>query len=228
MPEDGRQLGAPAPVPHLRPRRLLRRLEEQARHQALPRDAASDHHARSSRARAGAGATSTRWRWSWDEHAFLRVLGGPHGRDRGRRTRALLADGATQARDSAWLDSPRSPTRPRASHSPTPLLGDSCTYVGGTARSVRRSRLRKARSRKRRNAPPGTWLRTRGSWVQNLPGAPEFNGLRQTRPIHYWAGDTPVTRGQEEPGAIRRFLWASRRDRTGQVVQLSARYPDVL
>ena len=36
MPEDGRYLGPPAAVPHLRPRGLLRFVEEQARHQALP------------------------------------------------------------------------------------------------------------------------------------------------------------------------------------------------
>src|SRR5262245_17537939 len=44
VPQDGRHLGAPAPVPHLRARRLLRRLEKQARHEALPRHAAPDHH----------------------------------------------------------------------------------------------------------------------------------------------------------------------------------------
>src|SRR5258708_440522 len=43
MPEDGRALGAPALVPDLRPRRLLRRLAEQARHQAFPCDQAPDH-----------------------------------------------------------------------------------------------------------------------------------------------------------------------------------------
>ena len=43
MPGDGRHLGAPASVPQLRPRRLLRRLEEPARHQALQGNAASDH-----------------------------------------------------------------------------------------------------------------------------------------------------------------------------------------
>src|SRR5712691_583779 len=44
MPQDGRHLGASAAVPHLRARRLLRRIEEQARHQALSRDEAPDHH----------------------------------------------------------------------------------------------------------------------------------------------------------------------------------------
>src|SRR5919198_3174166 len=34
--EDGRRVGAPAPVPQLRARRLLRQLEEQARDEALP------------------------------------------------------------------------------------------------------------------------------------------------------------------------------------------------
>ena len=37
VPADGGHLGPPAPLPDLRPRRLLRFLEEQARHQALPR-----------------------------------------------------------------------------------------------------------------------------------------------------------------------------------------------
>src|SRR5438309_2263527 len=44
MPQDGRRLGASAAVPHLWARRLLRRVEEQARHQAPSRDEASDHH----------------------------------------------------------------------------------------------------------------------------------------------------------------------------------------
>src|SRR5437016_10235417 len=44
MPQDGRHLGASAAVPHLWARRLLRRVEEQARHQAPSRDEASDHH----------------------------------------------------------------------------------------------------------------------------------------------------------------------------------------
>src|SRR3989442_850174 len=44
MPEDRRHLGASAPVPDLRPCRLLRRFQEQARHPALSRDEASDHH----------------------------------------------------------------------------------------------------------------------------------------------------------------------------------------
>src|SRR5258706_14402894 len=43
MPEDGRALGAPAPVLDLRPRRLLRRLAQQARHQAFPFAEAPDH-----------------------------------------------------------------------------------------------------------------------------------------------------------------------------------------
>src|SRR5207237_404166 len=51
VPEDGRHVAASAPVPRLRPRRLLRRLEEQARDQALPLDEAPDHHV----ARAGRG-----------------------------------------------------------------------------------------------------------------------------------------------------------------------------
>jgi hypothetical protein len=40
MPGDGRYLGAPETVPHLRPRRLLRRFEEPARDPALQGDAA--------------------------------------------------------------------------------------------------------------------------------------------------------------------------------------------
>ena len=35
MPEDGRPVGAAAHVPEVRPRRLLRQLEEPARHRAL-------------------------------------------------------------------------------------------------------------------------------------------------------------------------------------------------
>src|SRR3954468_13358031 len=44
MPEDWRQLGAPASLPYVRPCRLLRRLEEQARDEALPLNQAPDHH----------------------------------------------------------------------------------------------------------------------------------------------------------------------------------------
>jgi hypothetical protein len=36
LSEDGRRVGSPAPLPHVRPRRLLRQLEEQARDEALP------------------------------------------------------------------------------------------------------------------------------------------------------------------------------------------------
>src|SRR5690242_18316577 len=43
MPEDGRQLGAPAPMPHLRPRGLLRFIEKQARHQAFSLVQAPDY-----------------------------------------------------------------------------------------------------------------------------------------------------------------------------------------
>src|SRR6266853_4899261 len=43
MPRDGRHLGASAPVPRVRTRRLLRRFEEQARKQAFQKDRASDH-----------------------------------------------------------------------------------------------------------------------------------------------------------------------------------------
>src|SRR5438876_901082 len=51
MPRCGRHLGASSPLPGVRARRLLRRLEEQARHQAFQEDRASDHHL----ARAGGG-----------------------------------------------------------------------------------------------------------------------------------------------------------------------------
>ena len=43
MPEDRRIVGASAPLPHLRPCRLLRRLAQPPRHQAFPRDPPSDH-----------------------------------------------------------------------------------------------------------------------------------------------------------------------------------------
>src|SRR5437763_145220 len=42
MPGHGRYMGAPSPVPDLRARGVLRRFEEQACHEALPLDAASD------------------------------------------------------------------------------------------------------------------------------------------------------------------------------------------
>src|SRR6267154_5139955 len=44
MPRLRRHLGASSPVPGMRARRLLRQLEEQARHQAFQEDRASDHH----------------------------------------------------------------------------------------------------------------------------------------------------------------------------------------
>src|SRR5216684_227548 len=43
MPRRRRHLGASSPVPGVRARRLLRRFEEQARHQAFQEDRASDH-----------------------------------------------------------------------------------------------------------------------------------------------------------------------------------------
>src|SRR5579863_10324574 len=43
VPEDGRHLGPPAPVTRVRARRLLRQLQEQARHQALPRHQPPHH-----------------------------------------------------------------------------------------------------------------------------------------------------------------------------------------
>ena len=43
VPEDRLALGAPAALPDVRPRRLLRQLAEPPRHQALPRDRPSDH-----------------------------------------------------------------------------------------------------------------------------------------------------------------------------------------
>src|SRR6266849_81007 len=51
MPRCRRHLGPSSPVPGVRARRLLRQLEEQARHQAFKEDRASDHHL----ARAGGG-----------------------------------------------------------------------------------------------------------------------------------------------------------------------------
>src|SRR5689334_14051667 len=42
MPRHGGHVGAPSAVPHLRARRLLRRLEEQARHEAFPLEPSSD------------------------------------------------------------------------------------------------------------------------------------------------------------------------------------------
>src|SRR6266567_1397452 len=42
MPGHGRYVGAPSPVPDLRACGVLRRFEEQARHEALPLDPASD------------------------------------------------------------------------------------------------------------------------------------------------------------------------------------------
>src|SRR3569833_4350765 len=43
VPEDRRAMGAPAPLPYLRPCRLLRLFAEQARHQALSPHQAPDH-----------------------------------------------------------------------------------------------------------------------------------------------------------------------------------------
>src|SRR5260370_16157344 len=43
MPGDGGDLGSPAPLPFMRARRLLRRLQEQACYGALPKSSASDH-----------------------------------------------------------------------------------------------------------------------------------------------------------------------------------------
>src|SRR5438128_4446196 len=43
MPEDRRQLGPPAGLRRVRPRRVLRQFPGQARHQAFPQDAARDH-----------------------------------------------------------------------------------------------------------------------------------------------------------------------------------------
>ena len=67
--QTGRYLGPPAPLPDLRPRRLLRQLEEQARDQALPCHPAPDHPVVRARARTGSGATSTRSRWSRGDSA---------------------------------------------------------------------------------------------------------------------------------------------------------------
>ena len=43
MPEERQRVAAFADLPHLRPRRLLRRFAQQARHQAFPCHRASDH-----------------------------------------------------------------------------------------------------------------------------------------------------------------------------------------
>ena len=55
-----RPLGAPAALPRLRPRRLLRQLAEPARDKALPRDLAPARPVARARERTGSGATSTR------------------------------------------------------------------------------------------------------------------------------------------------------------------------
>ena len=64
--EDGRPLGAPAPVHDLRSRRMLRFVEEQARDEAFSSDASIRSCGRSSPARIGAGASWTRWSWNSD------------------------------------------------------------------------------------------------------------------------------------------------------------------
>src|SRR6202030_1919181 len=53
MPEDAHSLGAPAPVPDLRTRRLLRRLAQPARHQTFPRHRPSHHRGLRSAGRLG-------------------------------------------------------------------------------------------------------------------------------------------------------------------------------
>ena len=63
VPRHRRQLAAPAHLPRVRARRLLRRLAEQARHRARARERCIPSSARSSRARTGRGATSTTWGW---------------------------------------------------------------------------------------------------------------------------------------------------------------------
>src|SRR5690606_29137287 len=44
MPRDRRHVGALAPLPHVRPRGLLRQLQEPSRTATLPRDGTSDRH----------------------------------------------------------------------------------------------------------------------------------------------------------------------------------------
>src|ERR1700733_4817573 len=51
MFEDGRLMGPPAHVPHLRPRRMLRFLQEQTRYEALSSDEAPHHAIRGTRRR---------------------------------------------------------------------------------------------------------------------------------------------------------------------------------
>jgi hypothetical protein len=63
---DARHVGAPPPVPDLRPRRLLRRLEKQACDEALPFDAASHHHVARARRRLELGAMWMKSRWEID------------------------------------------------------------------------------------------------------------------------------------------------------------------
>ncbi|CAA9293945.1 MAG: Isopeptidase T, partial [uncultured Gemmatimonadetes bacterium] len=46
VPAERLGMGSPAPVPHLRPRGLLRLVAQPPRHQALPRDAAPHRHLR--------------------------------------------------------------------------------------------------------------------------------------------------------------------------------------
>src|SRR5580692_6942968 len=56
VPRDGRYLGPPEGMSHLRSRRLLRLIQEQARHQALSPDETSDHAVFRARERTGVGA----------------------------------------------------------------------------------------------------------------------------------------------------------------------------
>ncbi len=60
LPRDRRQVAAPAHLPAMRPRRLLRRLPQPPRHRPLPLQRPPDHPLAASPARPGRGASSTK------------------------------------------------------------------------------------------------------------------------------------------------------------------------
>ena len=84
VPGRGRQVGPPAHLPGVRPRRLLRRLPRPPRHGAPRRRPATRSSARSSRARTGRGASRTSWRCASRRST---------GRRRSRRRRCWAAEG---------------------------------------------------------------------------------------------------------------------------------------
>ena len=63
MPEDRRSVGTLAPVQNLRPRRMLRLVEEQARDQALSTPPDTPLYSRSRKAKTGCGAMRTKSMW---------------------------------------------------------------------------------------------------------------------------------------------------------------------